>query len=284
MTYDNPSYWRDLHQTLPGSLRAVGHPWLSEALNDLKYQSEASSLMDFLSNHRDIFSREGAPRILDIGAGTGFWTGVLQSWFTGQGVTSRVTAVDLSEEALALVKERFPDVETVHADVSTVDPFRFRDAYDLVVSFYCLHHVPRISGFLNGLRFAARSVAPGGILLLMDPVLTQAYSPFYSTVFSSHEGNGMPRPLTIIDDAVNHEGLDRIFLSPAVSFLLNGPIESSSKLGSALTSRLWTWLQCAYASQRATKTLAGPLAWTDGFLKRHALAFSSSIVVYRKIR
>ena len=284
MTYDHSSYWRTLHRTHPGSLRAVGHPWLSDALNELKYQSEASSLLGFLNAHHDLFSSEKSWRMLDVGAGTGFWTELLQAWLKKQGVTPRVTAVDLSEEALALVKERFPDVETMQADVSTIDPFRFRAAYNIVVSFYCLHHIPRIDGFLNGLRFAAQSLAPGGILLLMDPILTQPYSPFYSTVFSSHEGNGMPRPLAFIDDVVSRDGLERIFLSPAVSFLLNGPIEARSKLGSALTSRLWAWLQRAYRSQRVTQNLAGPLSWSDNFLKRHALAFSSSVVAYYRKR
>lgn len=282
MTYDNPSYWRALHQAHPGSLRAVGHPWLSEALNELKYRSEAAALSGFLDSHRELLI-EGAPReVLDIGAGTGFWTEILQSWYQAHGAVPRVTAVDLSEQALALIKSRHPEVETVQLDLAAADPFRFREKFGLVASFYCLLHLPRFADFLNGLQLAARSVAPGGVLLLMDPVLSRPYSPFHATVFSSYNGNGLPRPLSLMDDVLDREGLDRIAFTPAVSFILNGSIEARSRLGSAFTTLLWIALQLAYRSERVTRVLSGALARTDALLKRHALAFSSSLVAYRK--
>ena len=282
MTYDNPAYWRALHQTHPEGLKAVGHPWLSEALNQLKYGSEAATLTAFLDSHRDLLTEGAGRSILDVGAGTGFWTELLQDWFREQGAPPRITVLDISDRALALIKARHPEIETVHADVSTVDASLLSGRFGLVVSFYCLHHLPRIADFINGLRFASRSVAPGGVFLLMDPVLSQPYSPFSGIVFSSHEGNGMPRSLSLIDDVLDRERLDRIALTPAVSFMLNGSIEAGSRMGFALTVRLWRLLQRPYRSERITRTLAGALGWTDAFLKRHALAFSSSLVAYRK--
>jgi SAM-dependent methyltransferase len=221
-------------------------------------------------------------RVLDAGAGTGFWTEVLRSWYEEQGAAPLFTALDLSEQALSRIKTRHPEIETIRADLSMIDPTSFRERFGLVASFYCLHHLPRISDFLNGLRFAARSVAPRGVFLMMDPVLSQPYSPFYRAAFSSFDGNGMPRSLHLIDDALEREGLDRIALIPAVSFILNGSIEARSRLAFTLTSRLWGLLQRAYRSEHMTRSLRGALACADVFLKRHALAFSSSLLAYQK--
>lgn len=282
MTYDNSAYWRAMHQAHPGSLKAVGHPWLSEALNELKYRSEADALTVFLDTHRQLLKDEIQPQIADIGAGTGFWTEMLECWFQSHGGTPGFTVVDISEQALALIKARHPHFETIRADLTTVDPSHLQGRFGLVVSFYCLHHLPRIGDFLNGLSFAARSVAPNGVLLIMDPILSQPYSPFHELAFSSHEGNGMPRTLYLIDDVLKSEGLARIAFAPAVSFVLNGCIEARSRTGSVLTSGLWNLLQRAYRSERITRSLVGILSWTDAFLKRHSLAFSSSLVAYQK--
>jgi hypothetical protein len=67
MTYDNSSYWIHLHKELPGALRSVGWPGLSEEYNKLKYRSESESVIEVL----DAFlARSGKKEIsvLDIGA------------------------------------------------------------------------------------------------------------------------------------------------------------------------------------------------------------------------
>ncbi len=96
MAYDNSSYWRGLHETHPGSLKAVGHPWLSETLNTLKYESEVDTLRAFLDAHRGLLTNEMQPRVADIGAGTGFWTELLERWFENQGRSPLFTLVDIS--------------------------------------------------------------------------------------------------------------------------------------------------------------------------------------------
>jgi SAM-dependent methyltransferase len=239
-------------------------------------------LTAFLDSHCQLLKDEIPPQIADIGVGTGFWTELLECWFQSQGSTTGFTVVDISEQALSLIKARHPHFETIRADLTTVDPSHLQERFGLVVSFYCLHHLPRIGDFLNGLRFAARSVAPNGVLLIMDPILSQPYSPFHELAFSSHEGNGMPRPLYLIDDVLESEGLARIAFAPAVSFILNGGIEARSRIGSATTNALWRLLQRVYRSDRATRVAGGAIRWADRLLKRCALAHSSSLVAYRK--
>jgi SAM-dependent methyltransferase len=284
MTYDNSSYWLDLHRTHPGSLKAVGHPWLSEALNELKYRSEAETLTRVLESLGPVSARGLGVTMLDIGAGTGFWTEAIHAWLSQRGAAPKVTALDISEQALAAIKRSHPEFETTCTDLKTVDPDSFHGRYTLVFSFYCLHHLPRIADFLNGLRFAARSVGAEGVLLIMDPMLSRPYSAFHAVEFAGHDANGMPRPLALIDEVLEGEGLDRVALEPAVSFLLNDAIEARSRVGFAVATTTWQLLQRLYRSEGATGACSRLLAWCDRALKRRGRALSSSLAAYRRTR
>ena len=92
----------------------------------------------------------------------------------------------------------------------------------------------------------------------------------------------MPRPLCLIDDVLESEGLARIAFAPAVSFVLNDGIEARSRIGSAATNALWKLLQPVYRSDRVTRAIGGVIKWADCVLKRSGLAFSSSLVAYHK--
>jgi len=284
VAYDNTRYWIDIHRSLPGSLRAVGHPWLSEALNELKYQSEAESLGMALELAATPLAGKASLKVLDIGTGTGYWAEAIVAWLACQKVTAELTVLDISAEALANVKKRHPEFETIHADLKAVDPSSQRGGFDLVTSFYCLHHIPRAADFLNGLRFAGRSVASDGLFLLMDPILARPYSPFHAMAFRSENTNGMPRTLSLIDDLLNAEGLERVVMVPAVSFILNGAIEAGSKLVSELAGRTWYQLQRVYRRDGLTRRLSAAIIALDRKLKKATKGLSSSLIIYHRIR
>lgn len=284
MPYDNTSYWVDIHRSLPGSLRTVGHPWLSETLNELKYQSETETLGMVLASVAGHLATKTSLRVLDIGTGTGYWAEAILAWLAHQNVTPAMTVLDISAEALADVRKRHPEFRTIHADLKAIDPSSQRGTFDLVTSIYCLHHIPRAADFLNGLRFAGRSVAPDGLFLLMDPILSRPYSPFHAMAFRSEDTNGMPRALSLIDDLLDGEGLARVALVPAVSFVLNGAIEAGSRLGSALAARAWHLLQRVYRRDGLTRRLSGTIVALDRRLKRAGNGLSSSLAAYHRIR
>src|SRR5512147_1672355 len=104
MKYENSQYWPELHEKLKGQLKSVGHPFLSENLNRLKYASEAASLELTLRDILQAFGREGTKiSFLDVGAGTGFWTDLISSAFMSQGIQAEVTALDVSQDALDVI-------------------------------------------------------------------------------------------------------------------------------------------------------------------------------------
>lgn len=271
-----------MHRRFRNRLSGVGHSDLSEALNKLKYESEALTLLAILDLIGEDLKKAGPLTIMDIGVGTGYWLDFMYEWCAKEKMSANFLALDISSEALKSVKERFPDVDVVNGNVGTIDLDRFSNAFDLVMSFYCLHHLVHFDQFYNALRFACRKVRSGGYLVIMDPILTRPFSHLDVIEFSSFKGNGVPRHLYLLDDVAMKEGLSRIGMQPAVSFLLNGNIEGNGYLGFVACRGIWNILKVLYRRESWTMRMGRMLLAWDRLLKRADLAFSSNICVYHK--
>ncbi|MER5437454.1 class I SAM-dependent methyltransferase [Streptomyces sp. NPDC002790] len=104
--------------------------------------------------------------VLELACGTGQWTALFAPRATS------VTAVDASEEVLAIARERVhaPNVRFERADLFDWRPSR---RYDTVFFGFWLSHVPpaRMPGFWNTV---AASLAPGGKVVFVDDGLPMA--------------------------------------------------------------------------------------------------------------
>ena len=116
----------------------------------------------------------------------------------------------------------------------------------------------------------------------MDPVLTRPYSPCDVVDYYNYLGNGMPRHLYVIDDLLDDEGFKRQVSRPAVSFLLNGSIQSRFWLDFAMSKTLWFILKQVYKSELLTRLIAPIVVTFDSLFKALQMTYSSSICVYRK--
>lgn len=97
------------------------------------------------------------PRILDLGCGRGRLTAMLSE-------VGRATGVDLSAEAVAAARARWPQVEWIAGDLFALDlP---RGAFDAVVSQEVLEHVEDQPRYLE---IAAEALRPGGFLVITTP-------------------------------------------------------------------------------------------------------------------
>jgi SAM-dependent methyltransferase len=285
VSYDNQAYWTNLHETLKGELKAVGHPFLSESMNRLKYESESESVVLALKKISEEFWRAKRTElsILDVGAGYGYWTSFVCDLLSRNRFAVNASALDISDEALDLIRDRLPQVNRINADLRAITADQWAEAYDLVFSCYCLHHLTRANDFLNALQFVGRSVNQGGFLLIMDPILTKPFSKADTLDFSSFRGNGIPRHLYFIDDILAGLGLRRCLVLPAVSFILNENIEAPDRVSFYAMMTIWKLLCRLDRIKNLTESAAGIFRSLDSALKRQGLAFSSSVCVYQKI-
>ena len=284
MKYDNQPYWVRMHQRHAGQLRAVGHSSLSEEYNRLKYASESGTFLGVLHKLKSQLSERAKPSIMDVGAGTGYWTGLLSNWCKEEGLNVEMSVLDLSPDALKSVQASYPWVKVIQQDLGSVDVSLLSEAFDLVMAFYCLHHLVRIGDFLNALTFSAKSVRNGGFLMIMDPILTKPFTYLDTLNFGSFEGNGIPRHLYLLDDVLSKEGLKRVALRPAVSFVLNGNIEGNSHSAFLVCNWVWRVMQICYRRSAWIKRIGKRVLALDGILKNADLGFSSSLCLYRKAR
>lgn len=280
--YNNAVYWKNMHKEFSGQLRAVGFPWLSEEFNELKYKSEADSLVPELEKIRQEAGGSGAFSILEAGAGIGYWIRFITGFFKERSCPVQPVALDISETALDTIRATFPECKVIKSDLKSIDSTSVDVTYDIVYSFYCLHHLVNIDDFLNGLHFLARSVKRGGHLLIMDPMISLSYSPYHAVDFASWDKNGLPRPRHILDDVLQREGFEQVSFVPAVSYLLNGNVEAQSKIMFLLHRRIWISLCHLYRSASLTKIFGHIVFYADAILKKRKKAFSSSLLVHRR--
>jgi hypothetical protein len=173
-------------------------------------------------------------------------------------------------------------VELQKLDLRTVEPGTFHHQFDLVTAMMVLLHLTVASEFANAMQFAARSVRPGGTLVLYEPAITDTYSPWFSRKPGGR--NSLARRLDAYDEPLAREGLKRIALFPGASWLLNSPIEARTPLGYCL--RQGTWQLCCrlvYKFELPTAWLSPVMLRADAALKGRRGSGSGKFLVYRRL-
>jgi ubiquinone/menaquinone biosynthesis C-methylase UbiE len=148
-------------------------------------------------------------RILDAGCGPG-GNG---SWLATHG---QVVGVDLASESLAHVRARRPEIAPVQASVAALP---FADAsFDVVVAITVLTCVPDDD---VALRDLARTVRPGGALLVMEPAYPSLRRAHDKTVHSlrRYRRPSLTRRLRAVGIEVRRATYAYSFLVPAAATL-----------------------------------------------------------------
>lgn len=135
------------------------------------------------------YELSGCEHVLDIGCGDGRLTQAIA--FRVQ--KGKVMGIDNSESMILYAKEKFGlssnlTLEVVDAADSAFYE-RFAEAFDLVVSFHCLHWVAEQQAALNGIKIALKSGGKAFLRLTSkgwDPVQEVADSLIQSEKWSPH--------------------------------------------------------------------------------------------------
>lgn len=248
-------YWDSLHGR--DDLSAVGQSGLPAGFNAWLYRNGARNLDGFLA--RNLTGRPET--VYDVGAGTGYWV----AYWMRRG--ARVAGSDLIETAVRRLSERLVGDFAV-LDISTqVPPGR----YELVSCMNVLLHITDDAAFERALTHLAASVAPGGWLLIADPIAAREWAASTSRA----------RRLERYEVPLTTAGL-KLRATAGTTVIGANPIERSARL-----HPIWrAWWGVASGMARRSRTLSdllGRLIYAvDPMLLRLGLAPSGKFALFER--
>lgn len=237
--FDGRSYWEDRLRA-SYSLTGVGYRRLGLRYNTWMYRIRARVFARLTAS---LPVRWDQARVLDVGAGTGFY---VAEWHR-IGVP-HVTGVDITEKAVEELRQRFPRDAFHRLDIGVpLDPRDARlptRAYDAVTAMDVLFHLVDDRAYAQAFRNIAALVKPGGWLLWSDNFLR------HGTERVRHQ---VSRPLAESERLVREAGFEVARRVP-MFVLMNYPADTRSRLARLF----WTVFVAAPAS------VAEPLGWAVG--------------------
>lgn len=216
------AYWEH-RLTERYTLDGVGWIGLGTAFNGWMYRVRRHV---FLRTLRRFVPRPEALRVLDIGAGTGFY---IARWHEIGAAT--VTGADLTDTAVSKLRERHPGDRFERFDVGSTDvPFE-AGSFDAVSIVDVLYHVVDDERFGQAFRNAAALLVPGGLLVFTENFLHGG---------AQRAEHQVSRSLEQIEGALTDAGFEPLVRRP-VFVLLNTPLDSENRLLQAWWG-LATWI------------------------------------------
>lgn len=253
MTYEPQRYWDDLlGRTLDE--RGVAYPWLPIAFNQAMYRAFLEATTKLLADHA--ISAPG--RVLDIGSGTGIWV----EFWRGTGARE-IVGVDLTDAAVAGLRDRFPTDSFVQADVGA-ETLPVTGSFDVVSAMSVLLHITDEQRFQQAWTNIAGVLDRGGHAILIEPVVAHQWwgKPF------DDNSNSKARPLSAYVDACHLAGLEIVDVRPATVFLAN-PIDARSRFAFRLLFLAWAALEALIRGNEWRGRLVGTvLCRIDAPLRR----------------
>ncbi len=161
-TFDAGEYWRK--RVVSGSdLGIVGHRSMGLAYNAQIYERRLEVLDDMLERH--VSKPIEKLRILDIGCGSGFYTG----YWKERGVRDYV-GVDISAATISHLFEQFPGFTFINADITegVPDDLAGQPPFDVVTIFDVFYHIVDDERFASAVRNIGTLTADSGVVLVMD--------------------------------------------------------------------------------------------------------------------
>ncbi len=226
-TFDPRHYWEERLRAHP-DIKGVGYTSRSPQFLEQQYRSRMSQI-ELALRHYGLADLAGRA-VLDIGSGTGIW---LDFWH--QHGVGRLVGLDFAQPSIDRLRTQFPGDLIVQADVS-VAPLPLPDTmhFDVISAFDVLLHIVDPDGFRRTIANLAYHCAPGGWLIISDPIVRgRGYVPTRSyAVFNE------VRSFAEYRDVLVAHGFTVDSIRPA-TVLLNNPLEASNRLAFLALSAWW---------------------------------------------
>lgn len=270
MSYDPRDHWARLHAR--GDLSSVGQSGLPADLNAWLYKALERRVRWFVRRYHAL---DGMRSVFDVGSGTGYWVRV---WHD-MGVP-RVDGCDLVPAAVERLETEFGarGDRFVAADIGAPDPGLPAGPYGLVSVMNVLLHLTDDEAFRRALANIAALVAPGGRLILVEPILVD---PTYERPATETQ-TSRARVFAAYRDPLRAAGLELVELRGALA-MANNPIEAGSRAAYDRYLRWWRWVaRRAKSSPRSIRWLGPLMLVLDRLALATGAAPSSKIVLFRR--
>lgn len=266
--YEPEPYWESLISNR-FDLREVGYPWLSLAYNRWLYTGMEATVRRGLQAVRPGGVR-GA-RVLDVGAGVGFWIDFWRRREAGE-----VVGIDLAPSSVERLSQRHPELTFERRDIADpVDP-AWEHSFDVISAMSILHHITDQDRWEAALANLGRLLAPGGTLIVMDPIAR-------STCWGARDdaaANGRVRTVEQHVAGLAERGVELSLSLPTVSILTN-PVDTR-RPGEFAALEAWWKAFSVVAEREMPMRAAGPLVYgVDRALCRLGYAPTSKTLFFR---
>ncbi len=180
--FDASTYWQE-RVGAGADVTVVGHRAMGQAYNREIYTRRIEALEAMLERH--IEKPLGQLRVLDIGCGSGIYTGFWQA----KGVVD-YTGLDISARTIDYLSEMYSGYQFVHADITKALPAAIADRgpFDVITVFDVLYHIVDTQNFLSAIRNIDRQLADDGKLLIMDFLSRNEYRISDHVVYRARDG------------------------------------------------------------------------------------------------
>lgn len=167
MSYQAKGYWEDRLRS-KFSLAGTGHLGFSERYNQYMYKLKEKALE--LALRRYCIGVEGED-VLDIGCGSGFFTGL----YLRKGAR-RVTGIDITDVSVNTLRGKFPSCAFFRIDISE-SAAALEEKFDIINVFDVLYHITDDSAFERAVVNIGTWSKSGSWILIsdtLDPSLSVA--------------------------------------------------------------------------------------------------------------
>jgi SAM-dependent methyltransferase len=148
------------------SLDGVGYAGLGTAFNAQMYRVRRHCFLRVL---RPLVAAHGAPEVLDVGSGTGFY---VERW-EELGARS-ITGADVTQTAVDALARRHPRHRFVRLDIGAGEVDLPPESFDFVSAMDVLFHILDDAAHARAIANMARLVRPGGRVVLSENLYREA--------------------------------------------------------------------------------------------------------------
>jgi len=168
-SFDAGAYWQE-RVGADADLAVVGHRAMGPAYNSEIYARRIEAMETMLERH--VNKPLEQLRVLDIGCGSGFYTGFWQA----RGVREYV-GLDISSRTIAQLANAYPKYRFVRADITEAlpDTLSDRGMFDIITVLDVLYHIIDNRGVESAIANIGGLLSEDGTLFIMDQLCRRNY-------------------------------------------------------------------------------------------------------------